>query len=98
LKKRLTRSIIFVSTKATSKEHATNPKLLTRRITFASTALILLSMTFAVRAQEKDYEPFPNPVTGRTAPAFSMQGIYGETYTSRDIKDSPAVLIFGTSW
>jgi cytochrome oxidase Cu insertion factor (SCO1/SenC/PrrC family) len=63
-------------------------------------AALFLLFAFGVFAgeEEKDYEPFPDAMTGKKAPAYTMQGVYGETYSSADAKDAPVVLIFGTSW
>ena len=65
--------------------------------------LFLLTVTVIVTAQDvnasdEEIIPFPTPTTGEMAPAFSEQGIYGETYTLDALKGSPAVLVFGTSW
>ncbi len=62
-------------------------------------ALFLLSASAVFAGEEeKDYEPFPDAMTGKMAPAYSMQGVYGEMYSSAGLKDTPVMLIFGTSW
>ncbi|GEM_PF-3902400 len=42
--------------------------------------------------------PYPDAMTGKTAPDFALQGIYGEIYTRSTFAGAPVALIFGTSW
>jgi len=72
----------------------------TSRLGTAINLLASLSILLAPMAlpAAEEVEPYPDAMTGRTAPAFSVQGIYGETYSSDQFRGKPLILIFGTSW
>ena len=65
-----------------------------RRALLAATLLLgMAAFNHQGWGQEK-----PSPLIGQPAPAFQVQGIYGERYSIETFKGHILVMQFGASW